>query len=115
VERLVALCRDDGAGAAVREAEAVLAHRRPHIDEARLALPELVAANRELKATLAHLFTHLCAVGGAGADRARDVVHALGVAQVARERALFATTGFTESGSSLGELLGETPSSPRPN
>jgi len=81
------------------------AEPQPRADEASIPLAALAEGNRALKTVLTRLFDALCAEGGEAADRAREVMRGLAVRQVARERALFASTGYTQSGASLGDLL----------
>ncbi|MFC0529106.1 hypothetical protein [Phytohabitans kaempferiae] len=96
-------------GAADHEAAAVLAAPEPRADEASIPLAALAEGNRALKTAVTQLFEALCAEGGAAADRAREVMRGLAVRQVARERALFASTGYTQSDTSLAELLAKPP------
>lgn len=88
---------------------AALAEPRPRPDEASIPLAALAEGNRALKTVVTQLFAALCAEGGEAADRAREVMRGLAVRQVARERALFASTGYTRSETSLAELLAAPP------
>lgn len=97
----------DHEAAAGHEAAAAIAGPEPRADEASIPLAALAEGNRALKTAVTQLFEALCAEGGAAADRAREVMRDLAVRQVARERALFASTGYTQSDTSLAELLAD--------
>ncbi|MDQ7907481.1 hypothetical protein RB614_23460 [Phytohabitans sp. ZYX-F-186] len=101
---LLALGVSPGAEAEARDA---LAAPEPRADEASIPLAALIEGNRALKTVVTRLFEALCAEGGETADSAREVLRRLAVRQVARERALFASTGYTRSETSLAETLAQ--------